>query len=205
MALELKKATPEAVRYACLNFHYSKTVPQVKVGFAVFEDGEWCGVICYGGGANNHIGSPYGLQQGQILELVRVALNGKQKSTSQCLAVSIKLLKKMMPQVKMLVSYADTEQGHIGTIYQATNWYYSDESKEQPHIFIRGRKVHARSAYSKYGTNSIEKLKKYDPDCYWIPQKIKIKYLYPLHEEMRAVCKGFSKPYPKKQDILEKP
>ena len=74
--------------------------------------------------SNNRIGSEYGLNQGQIIELVRVALNGKQVATSQVVAASIKRIKKDVPLCKLIVSYADIDQAHKGIIYQATNWYY---------------------------------------------------------------------------------
>ena len=66
----------------------------------------------------------YNLKQGQIIELVRMALNGKQETTSQVLAKAIKKVKQDVPLCKMIVSYADIDQSHKGIIYQATNWYF---------------------------------------------------------------------------------
>ena len=80
--MRLTLANAKAIKHACLKFHYAKSVPSVQYGFNVYnDDDEWCGVICYGGGATPNIGKPFGLMQGEILELVRVALNGKQKTT----------------------------------------------------------------------------------------------------------------------------
>ena len=59
------------------------------------------------------------------MELVRVALNGKQEKTGSAVAKSLWLLKKKAPVVRLVVSYADSEQGHSGIIYQATNWIYT--------------------------------------------------------------------------------
>lgn len=73
----LKKANNEAIKFACHNFHYSKSVPVNTFGYNVYFNGEWCGVILFGTGANNHIGEPYGLAQGEAIELVRIAMNGK--------------------------------------------------------------------------------------------------------------------------------
>ena len=93
--MRLEKASAKAIRYAILNWHYSKSVPLVQLAYAVFNSkNEWCGVICYGIGATNNIGKPYGLVQGQIVELLRMALNGKQESTTKALAISLKLLSK---------------------------------------------------------------------------------------------------------------
>ena len=147
--LKLLPATSEAIRYSCLRFHYARSVPSVQVGYSVFEDEEWCGTICFGGGAIFRIAEPFGLGQGEVLELVRVALNGKQKKTSQVVARAIKLLKLDRPLVKMLVSYADSEQGHLGTIYKATNWLFIGEVKGLT-LEIDGKNIHPRSANAKY-------------------------------------------------------
>ena len=36
-----------------------------------------------------------------------------------------------------MVSFADTEQGHVGYIYQATNWLYCGESKKQKYFRLK--------------------------------------------------------------------
>ncbi len=122
--VELRNATPKSIRYACMKFHYAKRVPQVMYAYNVYENGEWCGTICFGLGATPNISKPFGLLQGEVVELVRVALNGKQSWTSECVAASLKRLHHDHRQIKIVVSYADADQDHYGTIYQATNWIY---------------------------------------------------------------------------------
>jgi hypothetical protein len=186
----LKKATHKAIKYACLNFHYAKTVPFMRIGFSVFnKKNEWCGVITYGGGAGP-LGAPYGLNNGQYLELTRMALNGKQESTSKAMSISIKLIKKYAPTVQMLISYADKAQGHLGIIYQATNWVYVDNIKSSgEEYFYQGKWLHARSASNLdiRIKNKLEKRKKSG----------KFKYLYPLNTKMIEHCKSIRLDYPK--------
>ena len=99
--MRLEKASYKAVKYACIKFHYAKTVPVTNISYSVFNNNnEWCGVICYGGGANYNLGKKYGVVSGQFLELTRMALNGKQESTSKALSVSIKMIKKNKPLVQ---------------------------------------------------------------------------------------------------------
>ena len=127
--MKLEKASYKAVSFACLNFHYAKSIPVNTFGYSVFNDNnEWCGVVLYGTGANNNLASQYKLNQGNVIELVRMALNGKQESTSKALSLSLKLIKKDLPLCKLIISYADKDQNHNGTIYQATNWYYVGQS-----------------------------------------------------------------------------
>lgn len=192
----LKKATHKAIKYACMNFHYSKSIPITRIGFSVFNNNnEWCGVITYGGGAGSKMGAPYGLSQGQYLELTRMALNGKQESTSKAMAISIKLIKKYCPTVKLLISYADKGQNHIGTIYQATNWFFVDETESSGiEYFYKNKWVHSRISgiLSKDILNSLIKRKKSG----------KYKYIYPLGNNLIPICKDLKKNYPKNAQVV---
>lgn len=126
--MRISVAEHQAIEYACKKYHYAKAVPVCAIGFNVFnDDDEWCGVICYGWGANNHIACPYDKWQGQVIELVRVALNGKQGhgKTSQAVSMTLKEIPKYLPGIDLIVSYADLDQNHLGVLYQATNWIYT--------------------------------------------------------------------------------
>ena len=76
--MRLQKASHTAIKFSCLNFHYSKRIPaQPMTGINVFNDlNEWCGVVVFNIGIGN-INKPFNLPNGSVCELVRVALNGK--------------------------------------------------------------------------------------------------------------------------------
>jgi hypothetical protein len=192
--MRLEKASRKAIVYACMNFHYSKVCPAQSLGYSVFNNNnEWCGVILFGGGAGAYMGSPFGLFYGQYLELTRMALNGKQESTSKAMSIAIKLIKKSNPTVKLLISYADKGQEHIGTIYQATNWYFVEDIKSSgEEVFYKGRWSHNRTPSSKLSNEEYRKLKKRKKPG-------KYKYIYPLNNSMLSLCNKLKKPYPKKQ------
>lgn len=162
--MRINRASIKAVRYACKNFHYAKCVPSVQYSYNVFNDNdEWCGVIVYSQGANNNIAKPFKLGQGEVLELVRVALNGKQEITSKALALTLKQLHKDNPIIKIVVSYADVDQNHNGIIYQATNWMYLGKHNENTvgAYIINGKKTHPKSCNSKGWKQNIKWIKKY--------------------------------------------
>jgi hypothetical protein len=195
--MRLEIASHKAIKYACLNFHYAKAVPNVGLAYNVFnKNNEWCGVICYGIGATNNIAEPYNLKQGEVIELVRMALNGKQDSTTKAMAISLKLIKKNAPNVKLVVSYADSEQGHYGIIYQATNWFYTGFSVDT-NLIINGERKHRRTLGSKYGTCSAIELRKKGLNVEVLKTKPKWKYIYPVEKSLVPLCKSLSKPYPK--------
>ena len=189
--MRLEIASHKAIKYACLNFHYAKVVPVTSIAFNVYNNkNEWCGCILFGGGASYMLGNSYGLVLGQFLELTRMALNGKQESTSKAMAIAIKLIKKKKPLVKLLFSYADKGQNHLGIIYQATNWLFIDATKSSGiEYFYKGKWTHDKGRYNwDIDFKKLEKRKKAG----------KYKYVYPLTKELKVMCNDLKKPYPKK-------
>jgi len=207
--MRLTIASNKAIRYACMHFHYAKAVPVNTLGYNVYNDSdEWCGVILYGTGANNNIGNSYNLPQGSVLELVRVALNGKQECTSKAVSMSLKQLKKDCPLCRLVVSYADCDQNHLGTIYQATNFIYTGTNLLNQHDsswWIHGKRYHGRIISDWVqehgglkGLTREQFLKKYyDPNARPHITQGKRKYLYALDKKMRKEILKLSKPYPK--------
>ena len=205
MTLKVDWATHTAAKYACENWHYSKCMPVgkiIKVG--AWEDGKFIGVVLFSRGANNRIGMPYGLEQTEICELTRVALRKHKCFVSEILAEAIRFLKKKSPDLQMIVSYADCEQGHKGGIYQATNWIYEGKTKGERYFIVNGKKTHTKSIHSKFKS----KYKDYSCSLKWIRKNVdknateyitvgKHKYLMPLNKKMRKKIKGLHKPYPK--------
>ena len=191
--MRLEIASSKAIKYACLNFHYAKVCPVVGIAFSVFNDKEeWCGVITFGYGASANMGKPYKLNHGQYLELTRMALNSKQESTSKAMSIAMRLIKKLCPTVKLLISYADKGQNHKGIIYQATNWYLVDESESSGfEVWYKGKWVHDR------GPNTLPKEQR--KKLTYRKKSGKYKYVYPIDKALVDMCKKLSKPYPKKE------
>jgi len=191
--MRLEPASKKAIQYACTHFHYARVVPAASVCFSVFEGQTWCGVICFGGGASAFMGSPFGLTHGQYLELVRVALNGKQSCTSKAVAIAIRLVRKKCPSVKLLISYADKGQKHFGTIYQATNWTFVEETESSGwDVYYKGKWGHDRvpNTLPKEVRDKLPRRRR--------PGKRK--YVYPFTVEMTTLCKARRKPYPKARE-----
>lgn len=199
-------ASNEAIRYACLHFHYAKAVPVIGIGFNIYnDDNEWCGVILYGMGATIHIATPYDKWQGQVIELVRVALNGKQGhgKTSQALSMTLKEIPKYMPGVDLIVSYADLDQDHFGVIYQATNWIFTGltNAGARGAFIVFGKKMHPKSVYSKGWKQSVLWLREnVDKNASEFITKGKYKYLYPIDKKMKKRVELLRVPYPKRDD-----
>lgn len=185
--MRLYPASRMAIEYALFKFHYAKTIVNPQVAFSVLtDDDKFCGVVCYGVGGAPHIGDKFNLIPGRWIELQRVALNGEHGSTSQAIGLSLKLLHKARPCIKLVVSYADIMQGHKGTVYQATNWHYLGiQARGVKKYFdpVKGKYVHQRG---------IKKGKLYEIS----KTSGKHKYVYVFDKSLEPLVKSMSKPYP---------
>lgn len=192
----------QAAKFAVTHWHYSGSMPRSKMNtIGVWENGAFIGAIVFSYEATPQIGSPYGLAQIQVVELTRVALTFHIGSVTQFLKYAIALMKKKSENLRLIVSFADTEQGHLGIIYQASNWLYAGAIKPgRVGFIVNGKKVHTRTIGSKPG--GVQSLKwvraNLDPSASEWTGVTKHRYLYPLDRAMRRQIESLSKPYPKR-------
>ncbi len=195
--LKIDWATHDAAKYACDNWHYSKCIPKgslVKVG--VWEDQRFIGAVIFGRGATNELGSPYGLKNTEVCELVRVALTRHLTAVSRIMSIAIKFLVKSNPGLRLIVSFADRNEGHHGGIYQATNWVYSGVTADCDFPVVNGKVVHPRVLSHMIARGQVK-------DRLSVPKVTKIgkhRYLMPLDETMKIQIRPLSKPYPKRAE-----
>jgi len=210
--LRLDWCTHEAAKYAVEKWHYSQRMPKSKLAkIGVWEDGKFIGTVLYGVGATPELCKPYNLTNLQVCELVRVALTTHVTPVSRIIAVSLKILKRDMPGLRLVVSFADTNQGHHGGIYQAGGWLYAGESMGRV-IVTNGVAEHPRTLGLRYGVGgqSLSWLRKnVDPKAEVVNTPPKYRYLMPLDDDMRRKIAPLRKPYPKRtragSDTLDTP
>lgn len=193
--LRIDWASHDAAKFACANWHYSQSMPvgkTVKIG--AWERGEFVGVVVFAYGANNNIGKPFALAQDECCELVRVALRKHDSAVSRIVAISIAFLKRKCPGIRLLVSYADTAQGHHGGIYQAGNWLFCGTSEGATQYVLNGRVVHSMQVQTFIRAGKIKSRE----GLATVKAGSKHKYLMPLDDEMRAKIAPLAKPYPKR-------
>lgn len=142
MRIELKIdwATYEAAKYACETWHYSKCIPKSKQNrIGVWEDNKFIGVVMVGNSSGCTALDFLGLDQFSGAELTRVALNSHKTPVSRIVSIALKFIKKKNPKLRAIISYADSNQGHVGGIYQAGNWKYFGTSTAQKQWYFRGK------------------------------------------------------------------
>jgi hypothetical protein len=120
-----------------LNVHYAKRLPSISYAYGLFNDGELIGVCTFGTPSSAALrsgiaGAEYA---DRVLELNRLCLvHNKPNEASRLVAASLNLL----PTPAIVVSYADTEQGHEGIVYQATNFLYTGLSAKRTDWKVQG-------------------------------------------------------------------
>lgn len=187
--LKLDWCSHAAAKYAVMHWHYSETMPVGKLAkIGVWEDNKFIGCIIFGRGANKSLLKPYGLNQDGGCELVRIALDKHVSTVTKIMSIAIKMLKKQFTKLELIVSFADSNQKHLGIIYQAGNWIYTGKTSEEYSYFYNNKWMHRRSAGSARGT--IVGLEKKDNGH-------RKRYLYPLSKDIRDKVVKLSKPYPK--------
>jgi hypothetical protein len=198
--LKIAWATHDAAKFACENWHYSKKMPvnkTVKVG--AWEDKKFIGVVIFSPGATPALYKTYNIPQTNGCELTRVALTKHKTPVSKILTMALKFLKKSNPGMRLVISFADTKEGHHGGIYQATNWIYVGEASPRKLPKINGKFIHERSLSVLVKNGKIKR-----DQCEWVKAMPKHKYLMPLDDDMRKQIEPLKKPYPKRVELENK-
>lgn len=136
-------------------WHYSKSINGVKSTycFGLFNEGELIGAMLFGEVGMANAWKKYGESREEVLELRRLCcIDDTPKNTeSYFIGKCLRYLKKNTP-VKHIVSYADTNQGHVGTIYKATNFDYKGLTAKG-RVIVRlsdGKQYHDKTIRTKY-------------------------------------------------------
>jgi hypothetical protein len=112
----------------------------------------------------------------EVFELTRLFIHDGygRNIESYCLSQALTQIRKKFPHIKAILTYADGEQGHKGTIYQACGFHYQGNSSlalmpnwsvslvGSPYVWM-----HSRSVTSTYGSHNVEHLKKRIGHTFW--------------------------------------
>jgi hypothetical protein len=87
----------------------------------------------------------------------------------------------MYPTIKMLVSFADHEEGHIGTIYKAANWVHDGEVEPSYYYMLDGRMVHKKTVWDRAKKMQMLEINYANANGYTkIPSKSKSRFILKL-------------------------
>jgi hypothetical protein len=227
--LYIQKASNSEAKDLIVKNHYTHkwTIAELCLGLykkefveGFFDTDKLLGVIIFGPTAGANVAksiSPL-LNASNTWELKRLWVDdclGK-NTESWFISQAIDYIKNFHSNIKCIISYADPDAGHIGTIYAAANFIY--QNIERPKgtsgyvvSFDGGKKwVHGRTLFNKYGSFEFNKLVAVLPRPFWIKElSVKERYVYPLGNkiERKELLKSMnykSLRYPKKKLDKEK-
>lgn len=162
-----------------LRFHYSRRMPS-----AVFV-----GTAHEGGGLFGDYGPavaacvfriPSTRWAEEVVELTRlVRRDDVAISLTSLVAWCVRTVRRTRPEYDLLVSFADSTQGHHGGIYQACGWrYHGKRDSQNDGLVINGTFYAGRSCNSRWGTRSATLLAARFPDWTIEPHYDEGKHLY---------------------------
>lgn len=210
MNLTVKQIERKDTLDLILNVHYAKRIPSISYAYGLFENDELIGVCTYGTPASSALLKGIcGIKYKSIVkELNRLVLrNNKKNEASFLISQSLKLL----PRPLIVVSYADTEQNHVGIVYQATNWLYTGLSAKRTDWKIKGEEhLHGATIAdrSRGQVNRVQFMKDTYGDKFYLKERPrKHRYVMLLGSKveikrMRRALKYPVLPYPKSNNSV---
>ena len=174
-----------------------------EVGLGIgelFESDRLVGVIIYGTPSSAPLrrGICGDDEKNNVIELTRLWIeDGTPKNAeSYLIGNTLKLINK-----QIVVSYAEMEQGHVGVVYQATNWIYTGLSAKRTNWTIDGVDKHCQTIADKY--TSVEIRAKYGDKFSLVDRPRKHRYVFFNCDKRRKIeltkkLKYKIEPYPKR-------
>ena len=190
-------------KWAVEHWHYSGRMPLFKQNYiGVWESGAYIGCVVFGRSVTPHLGDQFSLSCTEVVELTRVALTTHECSVSRVVSIATRLIRQKNPGLRLLVSYADVNVGHVGTIYQAANWIYVGRSASIRQYWWRNQWRNDTSMFRAF--KSEPSLRQACQTRRLMP---KYKYLMPLDAAMRTQIEPLRQPYPKRvrSDTIDTP
>lgn len=144
--------------------HYSHKVTKNScLSMLVTYHGKVHGALQMGYGIRPKIKGEYDMDSTR--EFDRMWLSDDMPKYSETIVLSLfhRYLREAHPEVKHLISYADTSAGNKGTIYKAANYKLIDEREADFYIMPDGERVHPVTMWHRHGTRAWDFLQAHYP------------------------------------------
>lgn len=152
---ECRSITSEMAAPWLLMKHYARRMPGVSFAYGLYERGVLTGVVTYGSLPTPQVKNGMFADKGiEIIELNRLCIESSWKNAASFLVGSSL---RLLPKPLAVISYADGGQGHIGYVYQATNFIYTGGVvAHDSEYIVNGKKIHPRTLAAQGITNPAE-------------------------------------------------
>ena len=153
----IKKISYKEAMDIVVEKHYLHRKCPCSFAFGLFEKStnNILGVIIYGTPSSAPLrrGICGVEEKDNVIELTRLWVDDEvpQNGESYLIGNTIKLVDK-----EIIVSYAEIEQGHVGIVYQATNWIYTGLSAKRKNWTIEGENKHCQTIADKFTSEQLK-------------------------------------------------
>ena len=157
--------------------HYLHRKAPCSFAFGLFcsKTDEIIGVIIYGTPSSAPLRSGLcGKEESfNVIELTRLWIKDDTPKNTESFLIgnTLKLVNK-----EIIVSYAEIQQGHVGVVYQATNWIYTGLSAKRTNWTIEGNDKHCQTIADKYSAKEVRE--KYGDKFSLVQRPRKHRYVY---------------------------
>jgi hypothetical protein len=141
-----------------IQYHYSKSINGCDAAycFRLMDNLKIIGAAFFGRLAMANQWKKFGDKVEDVIELRRLCcIDDTPKNTESYFIGSMLRWLKQNTHHKIVVSYADAEHGHSGTIYKASNFKYLGKQRGAKVIVFNGRQYHDKTIRTKH--NNIVK------------------------------------------------
>jgi hypothetical protein len=155
--------------------HYSRRPSVFWEAFGLVEDGMVVGVVVYGQPSPPIQRHAFRDRDFRLYELTRLVVQTKTKNAASLLVG--RSLQMLSERPSAVISYADTEHGHAGIVYQATNWIYTGSTVSHDKAYIvDGKRVHPMTLRDRGITDPARWAKEHGIET--VPPMEKHRYFY---------------------------
>ena len=135
--------------------HYLHRRGPASYCFGLFDEmGALVGVITYGTPASRSlcVGLAGHDEADRVVELTRLWIADITPKNAESFLIG-RSLKMLPPEKDLVVSFAEIQAGHVGTVYQATNWIYTGLSDRHVEWRLDGEPSgkHGRHLFDEFG------------------------------------------------------
>lgn len=188
--LKVQQIDKKIARNFVVNNHYLKRSPNITQCFGLFKKDDLIGVITFSRPHSSSLVKKFNPYKVHELSRLCIIADKRKNLASFFVSKALKLLGS-----DLVVSFADPNHGHLGFVYQASNWTYLGQNRDKTEYKVKGLE-HKHELSILYGFRMPELKEFYGDRLYKTKKKGLHRYLYirkthPLYPSLTVL------PYPK--------
>lgn len=134
------------------SFHYARAGRAGKIRLGAYLNGHLIAVVKFSSTTRAGTAATLGLSSSQVLELDRLCIhpNFRKKNLASWMISRASSYAFQSPSIRALVSFADPDAGHSGSVYRASNWnFFGKTSPSYEYITPDGTILHKKTVYER--------------------------------------------------------